>query len=181
MKAPVLGILYGMSTASLAAQMGCSLEQARRVEDAILGQFKRLQAWIDESIRFTRKHGYCTTWFAGKPFHRRLLWEIAGIDRSSASSAERAAFNTRMQGTGAALMLASLNRVVQWIKEDGVPARVVATIHDSMVVEAAEPAVPEVAWRVTHIMETMDNGDVPLRVGIKQGKTFGNMTSYTVE
>ena len=180
-KTLVFGVFYGMGIPSLAAQMGCSKEMAQKVYDAILGQFRKLRSWITQSKAFANHYGYCTTWWEGEPLHRRLLWDIASTNKGPQGTAERSSYNTRVQGTGAAFMLASLNEVVRWIKYDGVPAKVVCTIHDSMVIDVREDAAQEVAWKAKQIMEGWDNGACPLRADIKAGYSFGSMTDYRLE
>lgn len=176
-----LGLLYGMGAGTLAGDLGISKGQAERVVAAILGRYKGLKAWIDQSYRFAMTHGYCTTWWDGRPLHRRMLWDIASQDHGLAGSAERSAYNTRLQGTGAAFIMATINSLVRWILFDGVPARVNSSVHDSVILEVREDALPEVVAKVREVMQGFNNGRCPLVVEVKVGKHLGDMRPYTGE
>jgi uracil-DNA glycosylase family 4 len=172
------GIWYGKEAAGFAAELGIPMKQAQQLIDAVLGQFKVAQQWIKDQIREGQRTGVCRTWWDGKPFRERSLWRIAGHDDDERKSAERSTVNTPIQGTAAEFTNASLGAVQQWIEEDGVPAKLVLTVYDSIILEVEDSAVSEVVYNGRRIMESWNSLDVPLVAEAKVGQSWGSLESY---
>jgi DNA polymerase-1 len=125
-----------------------------------------------------------TAW-AGQPARWRPLPAIGEMgdsphSRAARENAWRAAVNTPIQGQAADYATASLWPIIEWIDEDAVPAAVVCTVHDSIVLEVREDCVQEVAWNVRRVMTGHASGDVPLAVDFKSGSTWGSMKELKV-
>lgn len=178
-KTTLFGTLYGMSAAGFAAQLGISKQSAAEIQDAILGQFKQLKAWIAKQLAYAKKHGETWTWWAGERGRRRPLWQIVDADSQARGSAERSSYNTTVQGTGSDFCMASIVAVVEWLVSDLVPAKVVLTVHDSILLEVKKESLSEVFWQVRRLMTShqVDNG-IPLVVDAKIGETWGSMSAY---
>jgi uracil-DNA glycosylase family 4 len=86
-------MLYGMGDAALAAKCGCSVNEARRIKEAILGKFKRLAAWIQDCLIYSQKTGLTWTWWAGERARRRPLWQIGDHDDARRVVAEHGSVN----------------------------------------------------------------------------------------
>lgn len=172
------GLLYGQGDTALAAKIGCSAAQAARIREAILGNFTRLDTWIDERLLYARKYGHSWTWWKGKRARRRNLWRIADKDDAAVSNAENGSFNTPIQGTAADFCIASLIQLVNYVEEDGVPAEVVVPVHDSIMLHVRRDYVREVAYTAKAIMEGHESGDVRLVVDTKVGSTWGTLEKY---
>ena len=86
-----------------------------------------------------------------------------------------------MQGTASDFCLASIIDVVQWIKDDCVPAKLVLTVHDSIMLEVDDDAVEEVAYQCKRIMESHNSCGIPLEVDVEIGQSWGSLESYEVE
>lgn len=170
------GTLYGLGATTLAADLGISVNKAKKLIHLIMGQFTDLAAWIEDITRFCRRHGYVHTYFDGLPARWRPLWNIADIDDSAAAGARNAAINTPVQGTSADYMLRSLVEVVDLILSDGIPARVVGTVHDSMMLEIRNDWVEELTEMCVDIMQSWWCGDVPLVADVEKGVKWGGMT-----
>jgi uracil-DNA glycosylase family 4 len=180
-KSFVFGLIYGMSDEGVAARAGCSLEDAKRIREAVLGKFHKLATWIQRRVAYTKKYGCSWTWWDGQEARRRPLTDIASPDSGVASEAERCAFNTPVQGTGSDFCLMSLTECVNWIREDAVPAKVVLAVHDSLLGDVQRDAVAEVAWQMRRIMTSWPCAGVPLVVDIDVGPAWGSMQRYHVE
>lgn len=172
-------LLYGGSDGALAAAVGCSLDEAARIREAILGKFKQLAKWADEQLIQAQRTGYVWTWWAGHKARRRSMWQIAEHDGLDRSKAEHGAINSPVQGTASDFCLASVAAVVQWIKDDCVPAKLVLAIHDALLLEVEVAALDETAHQVRRLMTSWQtlNG-VPLEVDAKVGTTWGSMSKY---
>ena len=168
----IFGLMYGMSDGGLAARMGCSRQEAVRIRSAVLGSFPDLAKWISSCIDTARKTGWTYTWWDGKKARRRSLYQVANED---GHSAERAAYNSPCQGTASDFCLASVTEVVNWILRESVDAKLVMTVHDSIILEVAESAVEECAWNLNRIMTQWNSMGVPLIVDQEIGKSWGDL------
>lgn len=169
-------VLYGMDAFGVAMDLKITWKQAQAIIDAILGHYKRLAAWIRERLDDSRKTGETTTWWNGKAARTRALTEILSPDENRRKSFERCAWNTPIQGTAAEFTNASVGAVQDWIEADMVPARLVLTVYDSIMVEARKDVVAEVGRALTEIMTSWPTAHgVPLKVDLKHGYSWGSM------
>lgn len=60
MKSVILGLLYGRGTASVAEQIGKSIEEAQEIIDKFFAGFPNVKKWIHETQENCRKTGYVT-------------------------------------------------------------------------------------------------------------------------
>jgi uracil-DNA glycosylase family 4 len=169
-------LLYGRGLKQLAKMLGCTKKEAEKVQAAILGRFKLLDKWIKQQVAQASRTGFTWTWWDGKPARRRPLWRIANED--DGGNAERASYNTPVQGTGNEFCLASIVEVNKWTKEDHVPAHVVLTVHDSIILEVEHDARHEVAEVVPEIMMQWNSLGVPLKVDCDEGRSWGSLHKW---
>lgn len=177
-KTVVFGVLYGKSVRSLAKDMGISEQEARVIYDSVLGGLPQLTQWMQEQRSFVHKHGGIWT-YVPQPdgtMHRaryRQLWQIAEPDSLMQSRAKNGAVNTPVQGSASDFMLRSVVAVVNWLINDGIPARVTNTVHDSIILEVPFEWALEVADMVKAIMEGWPSCGVPLVADVDVGMTWG--------
>ena len=176
-KAFNFGLLYGMSDAGIAHSVGCTVREAEKLRASILGKFKVLAKWIRGQQQQAKKTGYARTYWQGKPARRRPLPNLWSSDPREKASAERATWNSPIQGTASDLCLASLVAVTDWVIADAVPAKVVITVHDSIVLEVEDSALEEAAWHLRDIMASWTD-EVPLVVDLEVGKDWASMKDY---
>lgn len=168
--------LYGDSAAGLAAKLGINKKMAAALQDAILGKFSRLKVWIAARLKHARLAGSCRTWWDGGDFRERPLWRIADADGPARETAERSSWNTPVQGTATEYTNASLGAVQRWIEDDFVPAKLVLTVYDSIILEVREDAVDKVAHGVRNIMESWPvMHSMPIVADLKVGRAWGSM------
>jgi len=172
------GLLYGMTDKRLAKELGISLEEAKKLRQAILGAWKKLAVWIDRLKAETRRTGYCWTWWDGDRARRRPLYGIRSQDGKQKSTAENSSVNTPVQGTASDYMISSICDIVEWILHDLVQAKLVLTVHDSVVLEVHETAIEEVVGAVLEIMTGHNSCGVPLKVDVEIGNSYGDLKKY---
>lgn len=177
-KAVNFGLLYGRGDKALAKGIGCTADEAAKIRRAVLGQFTSLDRWINQMRDRAQRSGETWTWWDGEPARRRPLWRIGEPDSGVAGNAERSAWNTPIQGTGSEFCLASVAECVKWLREDCVPAKLVLTVHDSIVFEVLDEAVPEVVAGARAIMEGWPSKGVHLAVDAEVGKSWGSLSAY---
>lgn len=175
-KTTVFGALYGEPPEALCGKLGISKKLAVALNEAILGKFRRLKAWIQERLADSRRTGVARTWWNGGPFRERSLWLIGNAEESERETAERSSWNSPIQGTAADYTNASLDAVQRWIDDNFVPAKLVLTVYDSILAEVREDAVVEYALGAKRIMEGWPvlHG-MPLVAEAKVGRAWGSM------
>lgn len=183
-------ILYGMAAKTLSRRLNITEREAERILIGVRGRFRAFARWCDEQLHMARTRGHVRTWWAGKPARRRPLLAIANkgssqTDRKAVANAEHAAVNTPIQGTASDYCLASLGSCVKWLRDDFVPAKLVLTVHDSLMFEVDDDAraIEEVAFNANRIMSSWPSAgkvEVPLVVDFKVGKAWGSLKEYAL-
>ncbi len=174
------GILYGQGDAALAAGAGCSKAQAAKLREGIMGRLKVLDRFIKACVRETRQSGVAWTWWDGERARCRPLPAIATENAPGYSKALNGAFNTPVQGTASDYCLRSLVEIVRLIEEEHLPARLVLSVHDSIMLELRNEDLVRVAGPVREAMTRwpMKHG-VPLAVDTKAGPSWGSLEKFT--
>jgi DNA polymerase-1 len=173
------GLLYGMSIGTLAKNIGCEKSEAMKIQNAVFGSFPNLKRWCDDHVQMARRTGNGYTYWKGKKARIRPLFKIADQEDHARKTAENGSFNTPVQGTASDLCLASLARCVNWILEHKFPAKMVLTVHDSLLFEVAEDYVDEMVETAQHLMSDWESNGVPLVVDAEIGKSWGRLRNYT--
>lgn len=131
-KRVVFGLLYGMSTGTLARNYHMSWDEAETVVSSFFSAMPRVKQWIDGTHAFARAEGYVETPFG----RRRYLADVYSGDPGRAAGALRQAQNTPIQATASDCLLtlmrladSALRRHPEW------GAMLVGTVHDSMTYE----------------------------------------------
>ena len=57
-KSLLLGIMYGMSTPSIAAQLKCDIKEAEDIKQGFFKEFPNVNNWINKTQKFAKEHGY---------------------------------------------------------------------------------------------------------------------------
>lgn len=180
-KAVNFGVLYGKTAKTLAEEWGVTKAKAQQIVDAIMGNFKKLQAWCAKQEGLASKNGIVHTWWDGELARHRPLFRIAerGNDKAQ-STAKNGARNSPIQGTASEFCIASLVDCVDWIDSDNLErdVKLILPVHDALLFEVKESMVDEVACTVHEIMTGHNSNDVPLTVDFKIGDAWGSMEEY---
>lgn len=173
------GIMYGMQDGGIAERAGCSMAEAKQIRQAVLGKFRKFAAWIQQCLAHTRKHGNAWTYWLGQPAHCRQLYLVKDSNDGKRINAENSAYNTPVQGTASFYCLASVTTLVNWLLKTRIDAKLVATVHDSIVLEVRDDLVLDVARKMHQVMTSWPTKTgVPLDIDIKAGQFWGSMTEY---
>ncbi len=177
-KAVNFGLLYGMTDSSLAAKLGCSKKEAGETREAILGKFSTLAKWIKAQLVDAKRTGYCWVWWDGKKSRRRSLHKLASKDSLERFTAKNGAHNTPVQGSASEYMTKSLAQVVDWVVGDGIPAKVMMALYDSIIAEVRDDAIGEYMDTTVAIMTGWNSFGVPLVVDAEVGQAWGSLTKH---
>jgi DNA polymerase-1 len=168
-KAINFGIIYGISAFGLARQLGIDPGEARNYIVAYFERYPGIRAYMERTKEEARINGYVLT-----PFGRRCY--IAGIaDRNIArrAGAERQAINAPLQGGAADIIKRAMVRLPAALEASGLSARLLLTVHDELLFEAAVGEASALAAVAKNVMESAASLTVPLVVETGIGLSWG--------
>jgi DNA polymerase-1 len=164
-KAINFGLMYGMSSFGLAANLGISKDAAKLYIDRYFMRYPGVARFMEQTREQAHARGYVQTVFG------RRLWlpEINGANGPRRQAAERAAINAPMQGTAADLIKLAMIATDDWLRREHLRTRLVMQVHDELVFEVPEAELEAVQARVPGLMTSMVRWQVPLEVGMGVG------------
>lgn len=174
------GLLYGMTDRGMADRIGCSKGEATKLREVIMGAWTGLASWIAEKEQQVNTHGYTTTWWNGQDARKRDLWIIDSKDHLDVSKARNAAINTPVQGTASDYCAASIGKVVHDIEAGLIDAKLVLSVHDSIILECKAELVEDTARKVRDIMQGWYSKGVPLKVDCEFGTRWGSLVALNL-
>ncbi len=174
-KTATFGRLYGKHPRVLAREWGVSVEEVTAIDRTIWGKYHVLDAWTKTCVKEARRTGVCWTYWKGEQALCRPIPKIADPDDGIREHAERQSYNTPVQGTSALYTNASLWPLVETIRKKKLPAKLVCTVHDSIIFEVRKDALMEMAGEARRIMTGHDSSGVPFNVDAKYGDAWGNL------
>lgn len=105
--------------------------------DRFHANFRKLSKWLKDMQNFATKNGYTFTLFG----RRRWLPQIKSQVWKEKSSALRMAINTPIQSAASDIMILGISNIRKRL--DMTRARIVATVHDSVLVEVRNDYLDE--------------------------------------
>lgn len=169
------GILFGMGTVALRAQLGTSASEAQKFYDDYFATFTRLAQYLEETRGFARKHGYTETFYG----RRR---EFSGMKSSLPyvrAQAERMAINAPIQGTEADIIKLAMVEIERFLAAEGLrdDAHLILQVHDELVYEIKKGSAASLVPRIKAAMEDVFPKDaargVPIIADAKAGPDWG--------
>lgn len=171
-------ILYGRGAVSLARdELNCSVQEAQSYIDRFFERFSGVEKWIEEQRAMALKEGYVTT-----PFGRKRRFPL--ITPNNMAEIEHQAGNTPIQSLASDINLGALTRMhfrFEHLNDvEGEPvARILLTVHDSIILECQKPFLNTVLNIVREEMEENVPLEkrVPFKVEAEMGYRWGSMES----
>ncbi|HYA66745.1 MAG TPA: DNA polymerase, partial [Burkholderiaceae bacterium] len=162
------GLIYGMSSFGLAANLGISKDSAKLYIDRYFARYPGVARYMETTRARAHELGYVQTVFG------RRLWlpEINGANGPRRQAAERAAINAPMQGTAADLIKLAMIAVDRWLTREGLSSRLVMQVHDELVFEVPQGEVNAVRAAIPKIMTGVVQWAVPLEVDLGVGANW---------
>lgn len=187
-KAGNFGFLYGMGAQGFVnyayAMYGLEYDimEAQEIRTAFFKKWSKLEEGHDRVIELARRNGY-----AASPLGRlRRVPDITSSNDYLRSRAERQAINAVVQSTASDLMLLTIIDLGKELNPD--EAKIIGTVHDSILLEIREDAARDV---LTHVADVMLYPDikrrfgaeltVPLGVEFKIGRRWADEKAKTIE
>jgi DNA polymerase I-like protein with 3'-5' exonuclease and polymerase domains len=167
--------VFGGSDWGLARMLRIPEEQAEEYTRAYFAAYPQLARYLRAVVARAGETGDAWTrwdpegWVARRPVPEVAL-EGGGAAEKLRKHAERVCKNNGIQWLANAFALSSLARVVSWVLDQDVPARVCMTVHDALYLYVRRDAVRDVAAECARMMVDYDTGICPLRVDAKVGE-----------
>lgn len=167
------GVIFGMGANAFAKTSGLSFADAKKFIDEYFNDFKSIKIWHEEIKDQARKLGYVSD-LNGR---RRWLLEVTSMFRGEAAEAERAAINMPIQGLDADIMKIAMVKISEMIgkKKWQDKVRMLLTIHDELIFEIKEDILAEASKLIASTMESAYELEVPIKVNVKTGKSWGEL------
>ncbi|RKR37489.1 DNA polymerase I [Paraburkholderia sp. BL17N1] len=159
------GLIYGMSSFGLAANLGITRDAAKLYIDRYFARYPGVARYMDETRVSAKAKGYVETVFG------RRLWlpEINGGNGPRRQAAERAAINAPMQGTAADLIKLSMIAVQNWLEASNIGTRMIMQVHDELILEVPDAELSDVRKRLPELMCGVADLKVPLVAEVGAG------------
>jgi len=171
-KAVNFGVIYGQSPFGLAAALGISQSDAAKFIDNYFTRYAGVDRYLETVLEECAASGYATT-ILGR---RRA---IQGIRRQpqpgrQRNLPERTAINTVIQGSAADLIKKAMLNVLNRLRREQHPGKLLLQIHDELVLEAPTERIAELGRIVREEMEAALSLSVPLQVDVSAGDDWLN-------
>ena len=172
-KKVVHGITNNEGAARIASDLKISKATAQAYIDQFYESFPGVAPYKEEAIAGLRQQGYVESILG-----RRCYYDMAAInspDRGIQGSTERSAFISILQMNEADTMKLAILAVDSDPLLQGMGARMLFSVHDSLLVEVRKEHREEAASRLREVMENVVSLDVPLKVGVEFGYSWGDL------
>ncbi|MBP5575377.1 MAG: DNA polymerase I [Treponema sp.] len=165
------GVMYGMSAFRLAKDLGISRTEAQNFISQYFTTYSQVKAFIEKTIADARTNGFTQT-ITGR---RRFIRGINSRNKNEQQAAERIAINTPIQGSAADIVKKAMIDVNQEIERTGSPLKMLLQVHDELIFECPDDdsVVKSSIELIRAKMESAFKLNVPLRVSIESGKSWG--------
>ncbi len=144
------GLVYGISDAGLAENIGVSLSEATKLKKAVFAECTGLDSWFAERHRYVDEHHSITTVFGRViPIDMKTMWNQTDVEAN-----HRRAVNYSVQSPGSDLVTDSIVRIYNNIKKRGLKSILIGSVHDSILFDIYPGELPKIVKIVKYACET---------------------------
>lgn len=167
-KAINFGLIYGMGEFGLASNLGITRDAAKAYIDRYFTRYPGVARYMENIRAQAGEQGYVETVFG------RRIWlpDLRGAKGPRRAAAERAAINAPVQGTAADLIKMAMVAVDDWLRGEGLDARLVMQVHDELVLDVPTDEVEVVAASLPRLMCSVAELSVPLAAEVGVGANW---------
>jgi len=166
------GVIYGMSGYGLEQATGLSRDEAAHFIQSYFERYPGVKTYVEETKKQLRERGYVQTVMG----RRRYIPEIGSPNRQVQESAERMAINMPVQGTSADIIKVAMINLDKAMTEKRVQSKMILQVHDELVFDIAPGEETLMRSLVDEIMPNALKLSVPLKIDIKMGKNWNEMS-----
>jgi len=167
-KAINFGLAYGMNAYGLAQRLGITPDEAQEFIDAYFTNFPKVKEFMSTVVRDAYRDGYTMTLLG----RRRYIEELTQRNPRIRQMGERQALNAPIQGTAADIIKLAMIKVDAGLREGGLNARMVLTVHDELLFEVPDAELDATREAVRSLMEQAFPMNVRLKVDVATGANW---------
>jgi DNA polymerase-1 len=163
------GLLYGMGSRKLGEQLGIPAKEAKLYIDSYFESFSTVKDFMKSIQDDAMEKGYVKTLSGRK---RRFDFENAtGMMKANY---ERESVNTVFQGSASDLIKLAMIKIDMKYKNNE-DVKMLLQIHDELIFEIKEEIIDVVSEKLTYIMESIFQLEVPLKVSLSIGNNWSDL------
>ena len=167
-KAVNFGIVYGISSFSLAIDIGTSRAEAAAYIERYFGTYPNVKIYLKNVVEQGAKNGYVTTIFN----RRRYIPELSATNKNTRAFGERIAMNTPIQGSAADIIKLAMVNVDRRLAKEHKKSRLILQVHDELIIEAHQSEADTIKALLKEEMEKAVALSVLLQADVNIGKTW---------
>jgi DNA polymerase-1 len=168
------GIIYGQTSYGLSRDLDIPMLQAQNFIDAYFLRYPKVKEYVEGQIEKAQKDGFVTTLLG----RRRYLVGIDSKNQSIRQFAQRQAVNTPIQGLASDLIKLAMTDIHKQITQKKMFSKMILQVHDELLFNLPKEELDELWGLVKERMENVLKLDVPVKVDIKVGKNWLEMSAY---
>jgi len=165
------GIIYGLSAHGMSMQTELDMHQSQEFINSYFAKYPGILEYIERTKQQARARGYVETLLG----RRRYIPEISHSNFNVRQAAERMAINMPVQGAAADLIKIAMIRIHDRMKTMAGKSRMLLQVHDELIFEAPPDELEDMKVMVEELMPSAMSLDVPLRVELKIGPSWGEL------
>ncbi len=187
-KAVNFGLAFGESPFSFAGKNNMSVEEAEEIFEKYFQTKPSVKTSIDNVHEFVQQYGYVDTMHG----HRRFIRSAQSAEKKIRNEGLRQSFNTIIQGSGSFLTNMSLTYLDDFIQSRNLKSKVIATVHDSILIDCPPEEAKLMAKVTIHVMENLPfdflkaeiggkEVQYPIKADMEIGLNYNDMVDYDEE
>jgi len=175
-KTITFGNLYGGTSRTIQQNLSepIDIHEAKRLYASWIGAIPGYQAWVSYQQAYVNTYGVV---FTALGRQRVMLRDLRSGDKGKISYAERTSLNHPAQGTSADILRLSLQRIMQWVLDNGLSdyVKLHFHVHDELDFSVKDEWVPFIVPNILRIMKCDDmvRGYLKWPVGLECDVEYG--------
>jgi DNA polymerase-1 len=165
-------VIYGAGAFRVSVELGVPQATATELIQAYFALYPGVRTYIEGVLEEARQTGYVQTLLG----RRRYVPDLNSRVYQFRQAAEREAANMPVQGTSADIIKLAMLRTEAALAASGLSAQMILQVHDELLFACPPEEVPRLAPLVREAMEHAFPLDVPLRVEVKSGHNWWEVT-----
>jgi len=161
------GLLYGMGSRKLAAELGISTAEAKSIIESYFAAFPTVKSYLADIEERIKREGYVETLLG-----RRRVFDYAQASPVQKAAMLREGVNTVFQGSAADLIKLAMLDLHSMIEEEGLKAKMLLQIHDELIFEVDEKEAESLARRFGYTMENIYPLETALKCSVAIGESW---------
>lgn len=182
------GLLYGETPQSFSGKNDMTVEEAEELFNKYFDNKPSIKEAIDNTKTFVQEYGYVESLHG----HQRFLADAQSFDKKKRNEALRQSFNAKVQGLAGFFTNMALTYIDDFIQTRDMKTKLVATVHDSIVLDCPQEEVKTITKVVKIIMENLPfdflkikyNGELiqyPIVADAEVGFNYNDAVEYDAE